>query len=83
MNSLRSALSTLCAQFGAVAQLDVLPMDQSGHRQALCLWHMQSPEAQERLRREWGVGCFGGVLALVVDMAPATNASGCAASSLA
>lgn len=83
MTSLRSALSALCARFGAVAQLDVIPMDQPGHPQALCLWRMQSPEAQDRLRREWGVGCFGGELVLVVDMAPATTASGGAVNSVA
>lgn len=48
-------------------------MDQAGRHQAICLWRMQTPEAQERLKREWAVGCFGGDLVLVVDLAPATS----------
>ena len=73
VSSLSAVLTSLCTRFGAIARLDVVPMDQAGRRQAICLWRMQTPEAQERLKREWAVGCFGGDLVLVVDLAPATT----------
>lgn len=68
-DAMQSALLALCAPFGAVAQLDIFWVEQAGHRQALCFWHMQSPHEDARLMREWGVGRFGGELVAVVNMA--------------
>jgi hypothetical protein len=76
MESLRLALLALCARFGAVARLDVLPASQGGHPQALCFWRMQSPEAESRIMQAWGVGRFGGDLVMVVDLPQAGLAAG-------
>jgi hypothetical protein len=68
IDSLRSTLLDLCASFGTVAQLDIFLAAQADHHQALCFWHMQSPEEDALLMREWGVGRFGGELVAVVDL---------------
>lgn len=66
--SLHPTLQELCARFGKVARLDVLPVEQAGHQQALCFWRMQTPEAEEKIMRSWGVGRFGGDLVMVVNL---------------
>lgn len=73
LDCLRSMLLALCAPFGTVDQLDIFLTDQTEHRQALCFWHMQSPEEDAQLMREWGVGRFGGELVVVVDLASHTR----------
>lgn len=73
--SLHPTLQDLCARFGKVARLDVMPVEQAGHQQALCFWRMQSPEAEEKIMRSWGVGRFGGDLVMVVDLSPARPAA--------
>jgi hypothetical protein len=73
--SLQPTLQDLCARFGKVARLDVLPVEQAGHQQALCFWRMQSPEAEEQIMQTWGVGRFGGDLVMVVDLSPARSAT--------
>ena len=69
--SLRPTLQDLCSRFGAVARLDVLPVDQAGHQQALCFWRMQTAEAEMQIMQTWGIGRFGGDLVMVVDLSPA------------
>jgi len=68
IDSLRSTLLALCAPFGTVAQLDIFLAAPVDHHQALCFWHMQSPEEDALLMSEWGVGRFGGELVTVVDL---------------
>jgi hypothetical protein len=69
--SLRPTLQDLCSRFGVVARLDVLPVEQAGHQQALCFWRMQSAEAEVQIMQTWGIGRFGGDLVMVVDLSPA------------
>ena len=69
--SLQPALHDLCSRFGVVARLDVLPVEQAGHQQALCFWRMQSAEAEVQIMQTWGIGRFGGDLVMVVDLSPA------------
>jgi hypothetical protein len=73
--SLRPTLQDLCARFGVVARLDVLPVEQAGHQQALCFWRMQSPDAEVQIMQTWGIGRFGGDLVMVVDLSPARPAA--------
>ena len=74
LDSLRSTLHILCAQFGTVAGLEIFLIEQSGRHQAMCCWHMQSEEEDARVMKEWGVGRFGGELIAVVDLD--SNATG-------
>ena len=73
--SLQPTLQEMCARFGKVARLDVLPVEQAGHQQALCFWRMQTPEAEEQIMQTWGVGRFGGDLVMVVDLSPVRPAT--------
>ncbi len=72
--SLRPTLQDLCSRFGVVARLDVLPVEQAGHQQALCFWRMQSADAEVQIMQTWGIGRFGGDLVMVVDLSPARPA---------
>lgn len=65
---LRPALHAMCAPFGKVARMDVMLTDRAGRPQALFFWRMDSPEQEQRLMREWGVGRFGGDLVMVVPL---------------
>ncbi len=70
LDSLRSTLHVLCAPLGTVAELEIFLVDQAGHHQAMCFWHMQSKDEDARVMRDWGVGRFGGELVTVVDLEP-------------
>ncbi len=58
----------LCADFGAISRLDILPASHLGKRQALCFLRMATLEQEEKMIRELGIGRFGGDLILVVDL---------------
>lgn len=68
IDTLHPALVSLCARFGSIARLDILPASHLGKRQALCFLRMDTPEQEEKIVRELGVGRFGGDLILVVDL---------------
>lgn len=68
MTALRSALGELCARFGSVARLNILPATQAGKQQALCFVRMSSPEEERQLMSGLGIGRFGGELVVVVDL---------------
>ncbi len=73
---LHRAMRTLCAGFGAISRLDILPASHLGKRQALCFLRMATREQEETMVRDLGVGRFGGDLILVVDLAPRAAANG-------
>lgn len=70
ITDLKPALQSICARFGSVARLDILAASQAGKRQALCFLRMDSPDQEDELVRELGVGRFGGDLVLVIDLLP-------------
>ena len=70
VGDLKRELRSLCERFGAIIRLDVLLARQIGNRQALCFWRMESPESEEELMSEFGVGRFGGDLVMIVDLHP-------------
>ncbi len=70
IDALRPALHSLCSRFGSIARLDILPASHLGKRQALCFLRMNTPEQEEKIVQELGVGRFGGDLILVVDLLP-------------
>jgi hypothetical protein len=69
-SDLKRELRSLCSRFGAVMRLDVLMANLPGRRQAICMWRMESPEREEELMSELGVGRFAGDLVMVVDLQP-------------
>ncbi|MES2283713.1 MAG: RNA-binding protein [Pseudomonadota bacterium] len=68
IDALDPVLRSLCARFGSIARLDILPASHLGKHQALCFLRMDTPEQEEKIVRELGVGRFGGDLILVVDL---------------
>jgi hypothetical protein len=70
VGDLKQELRALCSRFGAIMRLDVLMANLPGKKQAICLWRMESPEREEELMSEFGVGRFGGDLVMVVDLEP-------------
>ncbi len=71
---IKHELRALCSRFGAIMRLDVLMANLPGRRQAICMWRMESPEREEELMSEFGVGRFGGDLVMVVDLEPQSEA---------
>ena len=68
VSDLKREVRALCARFGSILRSDVLLARRHGTRQAMCFWRMESPEREEELISEFGVGRFGGDLVLVVDL---------------
>lgn len=68
IGAIRPALVAICARFGVIARLDILPAGQAGKRQALCFLRMDSAEQEAELISELGVGRFGGDLVVVIDL---------------
>jgi hypothetical protein len=67
---LKRELRSLCARFGSILRIDVLMAKRGGTRQALCFWRMESPEREEEVMSEFGVGRFAGDLVMIVDLEP-------------
>lgn len=67
---LKREIQTLCARFGSILRIDVLLARRKGTRQAMCFWRMESPELEDEVMSEFGVGRFGGDLVLIVDLPP-------------
>ena len=66
--SLESELRALCAGFGPVSRLDVLPMVDAGIHKAVCLLRVNSSEQEQNLMTELGAVRFGEDLCVVVDL---------------
>lgn len=75
IDALQPAIRSLCARFGSISRLDILPASHLGKRQALCFLRMETPEQEEKIVSELGVGRFGGDLILVVDLVPRAAAN--------
>lgn len=76
IDKLHPALRLLCADFGAISRLDILPASHLGKRQALCFLRMDTVQQEENMIRELGIGRFGGDLILVVDLMQREAANG-------
>ena len=69
-SELKREIRKLCARFGSVLRIDVLLARRAGTRQAMCFWRMESPEREDDVMSEFGVGRFGGDLVMIVDLDP-------------
>lgn len=68
VRSLESALRALCAEFGAVSQLDILTMIDAGIRHAVCLLRLASSDEEQKLMTRLGAGRFGDDICVVVTL---------------
>jgi len=66
--TLQTVLGSMCARFGTVTQLSILPAAHAGKQQALCFVRMASAEEEQKLMSGLGIGRFGGELVVVVDL---------------
>lgn len=57
--SLRSAVESVCGEFGKVASLVILPADRAVNRQCTCLLRLDSSVAEAALRAKLDVVDFG------------------------
>lgn len=67
-DSLRSAVSALCAEFGRVTYIDILTMAEAEKRQALCFLRLESAAQEGQLMTAFGVTRFGDDLLFIVDL---------------
>lgn len=70
VSDLKREIRSLCARFGSILHIDVLLARRNGTRQAMCFWRMESPEREDEVMSEFGVGRFGGDLVVIVDLEP-------------
>lgn len=68
ISALRLGMCSLFSRFGSIVRLDILTARQAGKRQALCFLRMDSPEHEQQLMSQFGVGRFGGDLVVVIDL---------------
>ena len=66
--SLGSALRKLCAEFGSIARLEILTLNDAGKRQAVCLLRLDSCKQEQDLMAKIGADRFGEDLCVVVNM---------------
>jgi hypothetical protein len=68
VDSLRSAIHNLCAEYGEIAHMDILTTKQSGKQQALCFIRLESSTQEQQLMANLSVTRFGNDLLFVVDL---------------
>lgn len=68
VGSLKSALLTVCSEFGSLSQLDIMTVTGEGKRKAVCLLRLDSPDRDQDLISKLGAIRFGDEICVVVDM---------------
>ena len=66
--SLRSAIQSVCAKFGRVSHLEILPAKLGPNPQCACFLRLDSASAQIALRSKLTVVEFDGTLAFFADV---------------
>ena len=56
---LRSAIESVCAKYGKVTHLDILPAQSAAGLQCTCLLRLDSSEAESKLRSKLNVISYG------------------------
>ncbi len=75
VGSLESALRALCAEFGSLAQLDIMTLNAGRKRQAVCFLRLASARQENTLISRLGASRFGNEICVVVDLIPPTEES--------
>ena len=65
---LRSAIESVCAEFGKVTYLEMLPVTRVTPRQCLCFLRLDTAAAEDELRRKLHIKRFAGDLYFFVDV---------------
>jgi hypothetical protein len=68
LESLRSTLRDLCAEFGKATRIEVLTMAEAERRRALCFLRLESPAQEQQLMTNLGASRFGDDVLVVVDL---------------
>jgi hypothetical protein len=66
--SLRSAIESVCAEFGTVASLIILPADRAVSLQCTCILRLDTSAAEDRLRSKFSLIDFGSDLLFFVEV---------------
>lgn len=74
-SDLKRELRSMCSRFGNIMRLDVLMAKRGGTRQAMCFWRMETPEREDEVMSEFGVGRFAGDLVMIVDLEAGESAA--------
>lgn len=69
--SLREAILSICAEFGAIRQLSILPASSGSGLQCACFLQMDTPDATAKLKARLHVTEFGDDLAFFADVGDA------------
>lgn len=67
-DSLPSAVSALCAEFGRVTKMDVFTMTEAQKRRALCFLRLESAAQEQQLMSGLGASRFGEDLLVIVEL---------------
>jgi hypothetical protein len=73
VDSLKTAVREMCAEFGRVTRLEILTMVEAEKRQAVCFLRLESESQESRLMASLGWGRFGQDVLLVVDLSAARD----------
>jgi hypothetical protein len=65
---LRSAIGSVCAEFGKVTYLEMLPVTRVTPRQCLCFLRLDSASAEDELRRKLHINRFADDLYFFADV---------------
>ena len=68
--SLRSAIESICARFGRVKHLDILPASLGSNGDCVCLLRLGSAAAEAKLKSKLHVTEFDGDLQFFADVDP-------------
>lgn len=66
---LRTAIEGICAEFGSIAYLKILPASQLARFQCACFVRLEPPEAHEALSSMLDVHAFNGDAGFFADVA--------------
>jgi hypothetical protein len=67
-DSLRSALSGVCAEFGKLTKIDMFTMTEAQKRRALCFLRLESAAQERALIAGLGASRMGEDLLVIVDL---------------
>ena len=67
-DSLRSAMSAVCAEFGKLTKIDMFTMTEAQKRRALCFLRLESAAQEQQLMADLGASRFGEDLLVIVDL---------------
>ena len=68
VDSLKTAVREMCAEFGRVTRLEILTMVEAEKRHAVCFLRLESEAQESRLMASLGLGRFGNDVLVVVDL---------------